>query len=65
MYADDILALCSSETQLKQCILVIEEWCKRNGMQLNKLKSGIIPFANRNSLKIPFLKLKRTEEEKV
>jgi len=38
LYADDILALTTSPTQLAKAIRIIEDWCKRNGMDLNKKK---------------------------
>ena len=56
-YADDILVLCQTQAQLKQCIEIIEEWSKQNGMELNKKKSGILPFTSRRSRDIPFLRL--------
>ena len=62
MYADDVLTLCTSLEQLRICIVIIEEWAKRNGMDLNKQKSGIIPFAHRNALKIPLMKVERKVE---
>jgi hypothetical protein len=64
MYADDILTLCTSVEQLKSCITLIEDWSKRNGMTLNKQKSGIISFASRKAIKIPMMKTKKTIEKK-
>ena len=39
-YADDLLTLCTSMEQVKKVIKVISDWSLRNGMQLNKKKSG-------------------------
>ena len=62
-YADDILVLCQTQAQLKQCIDIIEEWSKQNGMELNKKKSGILPFGPRGARDIPFLRLEKTYNE--
>ncbi len=51
-YADDVLTLCDSTKQIE----VIEDWSNRNGMSLNKKKSGIVIFANRKAKKIPLMK---------
>ena len=56
LYADDILTICSSVAQLELAITIIESWCERNGMSLNKKKSGIVVFAPRRSKNIPFMK---------
>ena len=52
-YADDLLALCTSMEQVKKVIKVISDWSLRNGMQLNKKKSGIVIFAARKRHDIP------------
>ena len=62
MYADDILTLCTSDKQLREAIKIIESWSGRNGMELNKLKSGIVPFANRNAHSIPYMRNHKTTE---
>jgi len=62
MYADDILTLCTSITQLKNAIILIENWCSRNGMLLNKSKSGIITFSPRRALSIPLMRLEKIKE---
>ena len=54
-YADDVLVLCMNPDQLKNCIKVIEEWCRENGMTLNKKKSGIVIFTRRRKRKVPNL----------
>jgi uncharacterized protein (DUF2249 family) len=64
MYADDILTLCTTPGQLKTAIKVIEEWCEKNGMTLNKSKSGIITFAARNAKQIPNMQMKKTTIER-
>ena len=58
MYADDIMTVCASQTQLTKAIKVIEDWSRRNGMILNKKKSGIMVFASRRATDIPIMKLK-------
>lgn len=58
MYADDIMTICASQTQLNKAIQTIEEWCRRNGMILNKKKSGIVVFAPRRATDVPMMKLK-------
>jgi len=55
-YADDVCILCSSPTQLRICIKVVEDWAERNGMVLNKKKSGIVVFTRRLKRNI-FLRL--------
>ena len=35
LYADDILVLCQTHAQLKQCIDIIKEWSKQNKMEWN------------------------------
>ena len=57
MYADDIMTICSSRDQLNKAINIIEDWTKRNGMMLNKKKSGIIIFAPRKAIDVPHMKL--------
>lgn len=54
-YADDILLLCSSPSQLEKVIKLIEEWTLKNGMSLNKSKSGIVIFARRQAKIVTFL----------
>ncbi len=55
-YADDILMLCSSPTQAENCIRIVEEWSVKNGMELNKNKSGIVIFSHRHAKKVPMMK---------
>lgn len=62
MYADDILTLCTSPHQLERAMTVIEDWSRRNGMVLNKSKSGIVVFAPRGAGKIPKMKLFKKNE---
>jgi len=57
LYADDLLVLCKSQDQVRNCIKIIEEWSTENGMELNKGKSGIVVFAPRRAKKIPFMKV--------
>ena len=55
-YADDLLALCTSIEQVRTAIKIISDWSIRNGMQLNKKKSGIVVFGDRRSKDIPMMK---------
>ena len=64
MYADDILTLCTSNHQLETAVAVIEDWSKRNGMVLNKSKSGVVIFADRRAKKIPKMRLTSKNELK-
>ena len=54
-YADDLLALCTSMEQVKSVIRIISDWSLRNGMQLNKKKSGIVIFTSRRSHDVPYM----------
>ena len=56
-YANDLLTICTSVEQIKKVINVISKWSKKNGMLLNKKKSGIVIFARRKADKIPMMKL--------
>jgi hypothetical protein len=60
-YADDLLLICSDLDQVERAITLIEQWSQRNGMSLNKEKSGIVIFANRHSKKIPLMKKSNSE----
>ena len=53
LYADDILLLCQTVSQVKKSIDIIEKWSDRNGMKLSKKKSGIVVFAPREDRKVP------------
>jgi len=55
-YADDLLILATSVHQLEKAIEVVEEWSLRNGMKLNRQKSGVVIFASRKAKNIPFMK---------
>ena len=59
MYADDILTICSSIEQVRKAIKIIDSWCERNGMTLNKRKSGIVVFSNRKATSIPLMRTER------
>jgi len=55
LYADDVLILCNSIELLHKAIKIVDLWSKKNGMELNKKKSAIVPFAPRKVKAIPFL----------
>jgi len=57
LYADDVLTLCSSVAQLEKAIKIIENWSAKNGMTLNKKKSGVVVFAPREAKDVPFMAL--------
>ena len=46
-YADDVLILCPSLSQLREVINLIRSWSKENNLFLNEKKSGIVPFQQR------------------
>ena len=54
-YADDVLLFTSSIQQTRKAIEVVEDWAARNGMNMNKKKSGIVIFASRRTSKIPLM----------
>ena len=54
-YADDILIICSSPSQLKRCIEIVNNWASENGMKVNKQKSGVVVFTRRIKRKVPDL----------
>jgi len=43
-YADDILILCTSLSQLRMVIKLLREWSGENNLYLNEKKSAIVPF---------------------
>ena len=59
LYADDLLLLCQTPGQMKKCIQIVEEWSRKNGMELNKKKSGIVVFAPRSAKTIPYMILEK------
>jgi RNA-directed DNA polymerase len=40
-YADDFVVLCPSAHEAQQALLVIQEWVRQNGLQLNEQKTSI------------------------
>jgi len=42
-YADDLLVICSSLTQLRKVLEIIRVWSSQNNLKLNE-KSGIMEF---------------------
>ena len=64
LYADDIMVICNSKTQLEQAIKVIEDWTIRNGMLLNKKKSGILTFGARKQKKNPYMECQHQPSNK-
>ena len=45
-YADDLCVLCEGRSQLINAIHIIDKWSKLNGINVNKLKSGIMIVNN-------------------
>ena len=41
-FADDLVIVAEGEFQLHQVIEITERWSERNGIEVNKAKSGII-----------------------
>ena len=54
LYADDVLLLCQTVSQVKRSIDIIERWSEKNGMKLTKSKSGILVFAPREDKTVPY-----------
>lgn len=46
-YADDLLIICTSIQQLRKVIATIKKWCRKNNIQLNEKKSGIVELIPR------------------
>jgi len=46
-YADDLLVICTSLSQLRRVITAIKPWCLENNLLLNPKKSGIVEFVPR------------------
>ena len=46
-YADDLLVLVTSLTQLRRIINIIRSWCEDNNLKLNAQKSGVLEFMPR------------------
>lgn len=46
-YADDIALLCLGYSDVRAALTAIEDWCSKNGAQLNKKKCGILPIRKR------------------
>ena len=46
-YADDLLVICTSLSQLRRVIYTIKNWSKENNLQLNPRKSGVVQFVSR------------------
>ena len=46
-YADDLLVICTSLSQLRRVIQIINCWSEENNLQLNSKKSGIVEFLSR------------------
>ena len=51
-YADDISVLCENMIETKRAIRYIEKWGKKNELNLNKKKCGIMFFRKNSSKKI-------------
>ena len=47
-YADDLLILTTSLSQLKRVIQIIRDWCQGNNLKINAQKSGIVEFMPRS-----------------
>ena len=55
-FADDIAAIGYSEQFLKEVITRVENWCKRNRMELNKDKSSIMVIRKDRRTPLPLIK---------
>ena len=50
-YADDLLILCHSKSNLRSVIRTVKIWCLQNNLSLNATKSGIVEFLPRRGRK--------------
>ena len=46
-YADDIVWIWSSITQIQKAIIIMDQWWKQNEMKINEQKSGILRILKR------------------
>jgi len=51
-YADDLLILCDSLSELQECSEIIEVWSKENNLFINKSKFAVLEFSNRRGRKL-------------
>ncbi len=49
-YADDLAVLAHGDYQVLHIVKIIETWCARNYMALNKSKCGIMSLAGRSTI---------------
>jgi len=61
-YADDMLVICSSLTQLRRVIEIIRAWTHQNNLMLNEKKSGIVEFLPRLDRQSAALKINSSFE---
>ena len=66
LYADDIVIMAKSETEMQSLLLALDTWCKTEQLHVNIGKSKIIHFRNRRKqlTKSKFI-FNREEIEKV
>ena len=63
LYADDILIICQTQSQIRKCIEVVERWSEQNGMELNKKKSAVLPFSPRMAKEVPLMRLENVYDK--
>jgi len=56
-YADDLLILVTSLSQLRQVISIVRLWCQENNLKINAQKSGILEFMPRAGPSVPYLQI--------
>lgn len=54
LFADDILLQTASVETMIPMLAKLENWCSKNGMQINVAKSGVLGFPNLDQTLIPF-----------
>lgn len=59
MYADDLVLICDSVPEMRQCIAIIEKWSSETNMVVNKAKCGVLEVPVRASSKDPVLVFQR------
>ena len=54
LYADDIVCLAESETDLQSILFIIEKWCKKWRLEVNLSKTNILHIRNSRKMQSKF-----------
>ena len=55
LYADDLVLLAESETDLQLLLNALYDWCGRNDMTVNLVKSNVVDFRQNSVSKTDFV----------